>query len=52
MIEATIVTASSPVAAAASTAPAATEESAALGPVAIWREVQKSAYRRAPAAAA
>ncbi len=52
VIEATIVTACSPDAAAPRTAPAATAESAALGPVEICRDVQNSAYRIAPAAAA
>ena len=52
VIDATMVMASLPDAAAPRTAPAATADSAALGPVAIWRDVQNSAYRMAPAAAA
>ncbi len=51
--EATRVTASSPPdTPAARTALAATAAKAELGPVALWRDVPKMAYRIAPAAAA
>ena len=43
VIDATMVTAWLPDAAAPRTAPAATADSAALGPVEIWRDVQNSA---------
>ena len=47
-----MVTAVLPDAAAPRTAPAATDDRAALGPVEIWRDVQNRAKRMAPAAAA
>ena len=51
-IAATSCAAWSPASSVAITAPPATAASEELGPVEIWRDVPKSAYRIAPAAAA